>query len=135
MEVGSSSKKRKSGKEPRGSSSQAQQNVEPPPPLPPLKFSNRQHRANYDVLQSRKLLPTKHYDQTITTKLNVDKQCWFLFNNLGLTDFFTKTYNTYREPTLEFLASFEKHTSGNNNISVSFQLFKKKRDNVPPQVQ
>ena len=126
MEVGTSSKKRKSGKEPRGSSSQTPQNVEPPPPLPPTKFSNRNHKANFDALQPRKLLPTKHYNQTITTKLGIDEQCWFFFNNLGLTDFVSKPYNTYREPTLEFLASFEKHTSGNNNISVSFQLFNKK---------
>jgi ATHILA ORF-1 family protein len=121
------SKKRKSGKEPQGSTSQnPQQDEQPPPPLPPLKFHNKNHKTIYDNLQNRKFRPTKNYHQPSTTKLGIDDDCWFLFNNLRLGSFMASAYRTYKEPTFEFLASFECHAAGERDLTISFQLFNKK---------
>ena len=91
--------------------------------LPTLKFVNRHHAPFHQTLLKRKLNPTRHYYQRSMRDLGIDEDLRSLLDNLGMSEFIQHQYPTFKEPTYEFLASFEKEPVGNNEFQISFQLF------------
>src|SRR4051812_16499219 len=72
-----------------------------------ITFALPEHKARYDILVQRKLLPTRYICDDTLTKLGLKDEVYRMFHNIGMLPFMLFEAPTYEGLTLEFLSTVE----------------------------